>query len=183
MARSARVPMALSAFVDHCARAGHEFVDRPLAEEDAGWQQVIPYVLLQTQDLSQTAVYNRQGNETRLHDLWSAGIGGHINPQDQTGFKESFQTILMSGMIRELNEELTQRPSADKPVFCGIIHETVTDVGRVHLGAVFRILTETPAAYVPGPELCRFQWMNTNQLASLNMELWSCLAMDLLSPN
>lgn len=183
MARTAVVPMAFSAFVDHCTRAGHEYVDRALAEEDTGWQQVIPYIVLQTQDLRQTAVYNRQGSETRLHDLWSSGIGGHINPQDQTVFGESFQKILLSGMTRELDEELTQRPPADLPIFCGIIHETVTDVGRVHLGAVFRILTQTPASYVSGPELYRFQWVDTKELASLNMELWSCLAMDLLSRN
>jgi predicted NUDIX family phosphoesterase len=183
MAKTAVVPMDFSAFVDHCTRAGHEFVNRIPAEEDTGWQQVIPYIILQTRDLGKTAVYLRQGSETRLHDLWSAGIGGHINPRDQTVLGESFQTILMSGMARELDEELTQRPPADLPVFCGIIHETVTDVGRVHLGAVFRILTQTPASYVPGPELFRFQWVDTNRLASMNMELWSCLAMDLLSRN
>jgi predicted NUDIX family phosphoesterase len=183
MAQNAKIPMAFSAFVDQCARAGHEFVDRALAEEDAGWQQVIPYIILQTRDLGKTAVYLRQGSETRLHDLWSSGIGGHINPRDQSKTSESFQQILMSGMARELDEELTQHPSDDLPVFCGIIHETVTDVGRVHLGAVFRILTQTPASYVPGPELCRFQWVDTNKLTSLNMELWSCLAMDLLNKN
>ena len=175
--------MAFSTFVKHCTRAGHEFVNRTLAEKDAGWQQVIPYVVLQTRDLSRTAVYLRQGSETRLHDLWSSGIGGHIDLQDQTVTSESFQQILMSGMARELDEELTQHPPADLPVFCGIIHETVTDVGRVHLGAVFRILTQTPASYVPGPELCRFQWVDTNKLTSMNMELWSCLAMDLLRWN
>jgi predicted NUDIX family phosphoesterase len=181
MTRTAVVPMPLSAFVDLCALAGYAFVDRGMAEKNPEWQQVIPYVVLQTPDQDKTAVYLRNGSETRLHDLWSAGIGGHINQQDRPASESSFQDVLLSGMTRELDEELIQRPAADQPVFCGIINETVTEVGKVHLGAVFQIRTATPASWAPGPELCRFQWMPTRDLASLNMERWSGLALDLLS--
>jgi predicted NUDIX family phosphoesterase len=181
MTRTAVKPMDLAVFIQHCTRAGHAFVLRTRAENDPGWQQVIPYIVLQTQDLGLTAVYNRQGSEKRLHDLWSLGIGGHINPRDQSDSKDSFQDILISGMTRELDEELAHRPPTDQPVFCGIINETVTDVGRVHLGAVFQIRTASPETYVPGAELSRFQWMTTRKLAALNMELWSTLALDLLT--
>lgn len=181
MARTAVESMPLEAFVDTCTRAGHQFVDRAGAEKNAQWQQVIPYIVLQTRDQERTAVYLRRGSETRLHDLWSSGIGGHINPQDRSGSNASFRDILISGMVRELDEELTQRPAQDSPIFCGIINERVTDVGQVHLGAVFRIQTLLPDDYVPGPELNRFQWMKTPELPALNMELWSRLALDLLS--
>ncbi len=180
MARTAVEPMPLSAFVDICTRAGHRFVDRTEAEQDARWQQVIPYVVLQTRDQDQTAVYLRQGSESRLHDLWSSGIGGHINSQDRSASSAPFKDILMSGMIRELGEELIRRPAADEPVFCGIINEMITEVGQVHLGAVFQILTRVPDVYVPGPELARFHWMATRGILSLNLELWSRLALDLL---
>ena len=180
MAETAVKPMSLEAFVDICIRAGHQFVDRELAEQDAQWQQVIPYVVLQTRDRESTAIYLRQGSEVRLHDLWSCGIGGHINPRDQSGSDPSFRDILVSGMIRELDEELTHRPAGDSPAFCGMINEMVTDVGQVHLGAVFRIQTDLADDYVPGFELNRFQWMNTRELSSLTMELWSRLALDLL---
>jgi predicted NUDIX family phosphoesterase len=180
MARTAVHPMPLSAFVDVCTRAGHQFVDRAEAEQDARWQQVIPYVVLQTRDQDQTAVYLRKGSETRLHDLWSSGIGGHIDSQDRSGSSAPFRDILMSGMTRELDEELIRRPEADAPVFCGIINEMITEVGQVHLGAVFQIKTDMPDVYVPGPELARFHWMATRRIFSLNMELWSCLALDLL---
>jgi predicted NUDIX family phosphoesterase len=173
--------MSLEAFVDICTRAGHQFVDRDLAEQDPQWQQIIPYIVLQTLKQDRTAVYLRQGSETRLHDLWSCGIGGHINPRDRSGSNASFRNILNSGMIRELDEELVQRPAKDSPDFCGMINEMVTDVGQVHLGAVFRIQTALPEDYVPGPELTRFQWMQTSGLSSVNMELWSRLALDLLA--
>jgi predicted NUDIX family phosphoesterase len=181
MAPTVVKPMDLAAFSRYCTRAGHDFVLRTLAENDPGWQQVIPYIVLQTQNLGLTAVYNRQGSEKRLHDLWSVGIGGHINPQDRSDSKDSFQDILITGMTRELDEELAHRPAADQPVFCGIINETVTDVGRVHLGAVFQILTASYETYVPGGELFSFQWVDTHKLAALNMELWSTLALDLLT--
>ena len=180
MSQKAVIPMGLDDFVHTCTSAGYDFVLRHDAETDPSLQQVIPYIVLQTQDLGLTAVYNRQGSEARLHDLWSLGIGGHINPIDTKNAAGAFQDILVSGMIRELDEELTSRPVKDLPVFCGIINETITEVGRVHLGAVFQIRTLTPGAYVPGPELSLFQWQATDSLNNLDMELWSMLALDLV---
>ena len=180
MSQKAVIPMGLDDFVHTCTRAGYDFVLRRDAENDPSLQQVIPYIVLQTMDLALTAVYNRQGSEARLHDLWSLGIGGHINPIDTKDAAGSFQDILISGMVRELDEELAERPEKDLPVFCGIINENITEVGRVHLGAIFKIRTPTPGAYVPGPELSMFQWQATDNLTNLHMELWSLLALDLL---
>ncbi len=181
MAQTAAIPMDLEDFVKTCTRAGYDFVPRDDAENDPALQQVIPYIVLQTQDLGVTAVYKRQGSEKRLHDLWSLGIGGHINPLDSTDSGSSFQDILVAGMTRELDEELEKRPDKGQPIFCGIINENITDVGRVHLGAVFRILTPTPGSYMPGPELSGFHWQATKELGTLHMELWSTLALDLIN--
>jgi predicted NUDIX family phosphoesterase len=175
------VPLDLTAFIDNCTRGGFEFINRREAEENRSLKQVIPYILLQTKDLVQTAVYNRRGSEKRLHDLWSLGIGGHINPIDQKSQGASFKEILISGMERELDEELIKRPKTDRIEFCGVISEDVTDVGSVHLGAVFKILTQTPKSYLPGQELFRFKWTKTKELNQLNMELWSQLALSLVS--
>jgi len=175
------VPMELTTFIDACTLGKFEFINRLKAENSPGLKQVIPYVVIQTSDLSRTAIYNRKGSEKRLHDLWSLGIGGHINPVDQKKGHESFKEVLISGMERELAEELIQKPKSDDTKFCGIISEDITDVGSVHLGAVFQILTKTPEAYIPGSELCRFQWTDTGNLNQLNMELWSELALELIS--
>ena len=174
------VPQDIGSFIEKCTLAGFEFIHRREAEKNTDLKQVIPYIVLQTNALDYTAIYNRQGSEKRLHDLWSLGIGGHINPIDQKENQSSFKDILISGMERELTEELIERPM-DPIEFCGIINEEITDVGSVHLGAVFRILTQTPESYLPGPELCRFQWVKTKALNELNMELWSELALALIS--
>lgn len=174
------VPLGLTTFIETCTQSGFDFINREEAEQDASLKQVIPYILLQNQHSDQTAIYNRQGNEKRLHDLWSLGIGGHINPIDQKN-GASFKDILISGMERELNEELIKRPSCDTAKFVGVISEDITDVGSVHLGAVFQIITRTPESYLPGPELSQFQWAGNKEVSQLNLELWSKLALALVS--
>lgn len=173
------VPLGLATFIETCTQSGFDFINRQEAEQDSSLKQVIPYILLQSQCLDQTAIYNRQGSEKRLHDLWSLGIGGHINPIDQKN-GASFKNILISGMERELDEELIKRPR-DKAKFVGIISEDITDVGSVHIGAVFQILTKTPESYLPGPELSQFQWAGNKEVSQLNLELWSELALALIS--
>jgi len=178
------IPMDLPTFTDQCTQSGFSFAHRPEAEEDPGRKQIIPYIILQTEDGSRTAAYCRQGSEKRLHDLWSVGIGGHINPIDipseKSGKSPSFKNILLTGMERELDEELIQRPESDRAQFSGIISEDITPVGSVHLGAVFRMLTRSPQSYTPGTELHQFTWLPTSRLTELKMELWSELALELI---
>lgn len=175
------VPLELEVFIENCSTAGFMFTNRRDAEQDPSYKQIIPYIILQTKDLEKTAIYNRQGSERRLHDLWSIGIGGHINPVDREKHHDSFNRILLAGMERELNEELDQRPEQDVPSFIGVISEEITDVGKVHLGAVFRILTDSPEKFWPGTELFQFTWEKTKKLDQLNLELWSTLALELMA--
>jgi predicted NUDIX family phosphoesterase len=169
-----------AAFFDICERAGFYWKERGVVETDPSFKQIIPYIVLQTADGKQTAIYRRCGSEKRLHDLWSVGIGGHINPEDTNGQAPSFKDILVAGMTRELDEELVKRPNGQAPCFRGTINEEATDVGSVHLGAVFTLLTETPDAFLPGEELKDFTWVDTDTLAGRNLELWSTFALELM---
>ena len=173
--------MDFSTFITTCTQSGFHFVERPKAEEDDTKKQIIPYILLQTDDGAMTAAYSRQGSETRLHNLWSIGIGGHINPEDQLKNTDGFKEILKNGMARELDEELTERLLSDPIEFAGIISEDITPVGSVHMGAVFKIITQSPQRYVPGSELHSFTWHPTKKMSQLNLELWSTLAMELVT--
>ncbi|MFH1154295.1 MAG: phosphoesterase [Pseudomonadota bacterium] len=169
-------------FFKTCGAAGFHWLARGVVETDPNLKQIIPYIIIQTLDRELTAVYRRMGSETRLHDLWSAGIGGHINPEDNGAASKaaSFREILVTGMERELDEELEKRPGNLKPAFLGIINEEITDVGKVHLGAVFTLTALETKEFVPGKELTNFQWVRTRNLTTLNLELWSELAMDLI---
>lgn len=174
------INLGLDEFILACTRAEFKFIDRPDAEKNTSLKQIIPYIVLQTRDFKMTAVYSRNGSEKRLHDLESIGIGGHINPVDSQSQEDDFKKILLNGMQRELAEELECRPLTDQPEFVGIINEDITDVGMVHFGAVFRIVTDTPDAFVPGEELFDFRWLPTDSLKDINLELWSQLALTLI---
>lgn len=111
------------------------FIDRPVAEADPGFRQVIPYVLVRRNGMYLTVTRHRTQGEPRLHDMMSVGIGGHINPVD--GDPED---LLDAGLKRELSEELaTDNPpgwSDLKPL--GLICDDADEVSRVHLGIVLR---------------------------------------------
>ncbi|OQY49511.1 MAG: phosphoesterase [Desulfobacteraceae bacterium 4572_89] len=173
------VKVTEASFFSLCRTTGFHWIARKDAETDPGYKQIIPYILLQTEDGGKTAVYRRNGNEKRLHDLWSAGIGGHINPGDEKNPEDSFETILVQGMNRELDEEMISHPGTGSLDFLGVINDESNEVGRVHLGAVFRLTTQIPGAVVPGDELTDFTWHRTRALEELNLETWSRLALKL----
>ena len=174
------IVMEETAFFEKCSSFEFEFKDRTFVEKDSNFKQIIPYIVLQTKNLKDIAIYKRKGSEERLHDLWSIGIGGHINPIDADENQNSLKKIIITGMERELDEELSNMCDKDLPQFIGLINEEETDVGSVHIGAVFRIITENKNDYTSGDELVDFQWMKTEKAANLNLELWSKLAFELL---
>jgi len=162
------------------------WLPRTEAELDPIFKQWITYVLVRN-PRGQLAAYPRQGNERRLHGRWSLGIGGHINPEDGgVGRKPSefaWWSWLWQGMQRELSEEF---PDATPGItrFLGLIHESRTPVGRVHIGAVF-VHDTTASDPLPGPELTGLVWvrpetLGTGEWPNDRFELWSSLAFELL---
>ena len=162
------------------------WLPRTEAELDPDFKQWITYVLVRN-PRGQLAAYPRQGNEKRLHGRWSLGIGGHINPEDAGARRKPSELAwwpwFWRGMQRELSEEF---PGATSGLtrFLGLIHESRTAVGRVHIGAVF--LHETAASDpAPGLELTGLAWVRPETLGTVDwpferFELWSRLAFELL---
>ncbi len=111
------------------------FIDRPTAEGDPGFRQVIPYVLVCNNGMYLTVMRHKTQGEQRLHNKMSFGIGGHINPVD--GDEDD---ILNAAMKRELSEELQvdDPPGWDELEPLGLICDDTDEVSRVHLGIVLR---------------------------------------------
>jgi predicted NUDIX family phosphoesterase len=108
------------------ARHG-EFRPRADVEPDRSWKQVIPYLVLRDGERYFLMRRTQAGGDARLHDRWSIGVGGHLNPGDGD---------LAGGLRREWREEVV----ADfEPEFelLGLLNDDTTDVGSVHLGAVY----------------------------------------------
>lgn len=152
------------------------WVDRQEAELNTELKQLIPYLVLQLPD-KRIACYMRNGNESRLHGLWSAGVGGHIDFADSQNVTGGVMEIARKGARRELNEELSDLHAFDCS-FLGVINEEITKVGRVHTGFVFIIRLEKPA--MPEKELYDLEWLPTNDILKRKTEIWTRLALGLI---
>lgn len=116
-----------------------QFLNRDEAETNPFFLQLIPYVILLSED--NIFLYRRGsiGSESRLHGQYSIGLGGHVNSEDDPS-GEPFYAFL-NGAARELQEEVgltvdleTLRGSA-----IGLVNDELTDVSKVHLGVVLII--------------------------------------------
>src|SRR5260370_41644332 len=57
------------------------YLNRTDAEKDTGYKQLIPYVLILCQGKLLRYRRGRGGQETRLHGLYSGGVGGHLSEE------------------------------------------------------------------------------------------------------
>jgi len=110
------------------AAADHgEFRPRAEAETDPSWKQLIPYLLLRDGDRIFLMRRTKAGGDERLHDRYSIGVGGHVNPEDSD---------VMGGLRREWAEEMDADFEPDfQPI--GMLNDDGNAVGAVHLGLVF----------------------------------------------
>jgi predicted NUDIX family phosphoesterase len=108
------------------------YLNRSDAEQDQRYKQLIPYVLVICQGKILRYRRGRGGQETRLHGLYSVGLGGHISEEDHGLF--SHDRGYQDGMRRELMEEVAIEDVQETPV--ALINDDSTGVGYVHFGVV-----------------------------------------------
>ncbi len=149
-----------------------EFRPRDEVESDPGWKQVIPYVVLRSGERFFLMRRTRAGSDARLHERYSIGIGGHVNPGDGG---------VAGGLRREWKEELIADWRPDfAPV--GLLNDDTDPVGRVHLGIVFMTEAQGPVAVRETHKLEGSFAEPAEVLAAYNhMETWSSLLLDYLT--
>lgn len=108
------------------------YKNRSEAEQDRRFKQLIPYVLLICNGKILRYRRGKGGQETRLHGLYSVGIGGHISDEDHGLFSSGIG--YEEGMRRELMEEVAVEQVQAPAV--GLINDDSTEVGYVHFGVV-----------------------------------------------
>ena len=108
------------------------YLNRSDAEHDKRYKQLIPYVLLICNGKILRYLRGRGGQETRLHGLYSVGIGGHISEEDHGLFSTGHG--YHEGMRRELMEEVAIEEENESAV--AVINDDSTEVGCVHFGVV-----------------------------------------------
>jgi len=154
------------------ARDGR-FVLRSTAEVDATLKQVIPYLILRDGQRWFLMRRTKAGGDARLHDRWSIGVGGHLNPGDGD---------VLGGLRREWAEELVADFVPDfTPV--GLLNDDTTPVGAVHIGIVYVADATGRPVEIRETDKLVGRFAATAEVAAVrdSMETWSRLVFDLLS--
>ncbi|MDQ2933814.1 MAG: NUDIX hydrolase [Chloroflexota bacterium] len=147
-----------------------QYLERPLAEGNPAFKQLIPYVVLR--DGASVFLMERTdaGGDQRLHGKASIGVGGHLNPVDEGA------DPLLTGLRREWAEELL----ADwEPQFrlVGLLNDDSNPVGAVHLGVVFTVGADGRPVEVREHEKLRGRFVGTADVLAAwdRLETWSQL--------
>jgi len=139
-------------------------------EGDPTWKQVIPYLVVRDRGTLFLMKRTRAGADARLHERWSIGVGGHVNPEDAG---------VAGGIAREWAEELV----ADwdpAPTLVGLLNDDSDPVGAVHVGLVYRV--EAAGRSVAVRETHKLEGAFVAPIDALRvydrMETWSSLVYD-----
>lgn len=166
----------LSAFFkDGVAR----YLDRDIAEDSPRFKQIIAYAIFCYQGKILAYARTSKGGEARLHDKWSLGIGGHINPVD--GLADSIDTYL-AGVEREIREEISFSGNASQQLYA-VINDDTNEVGSVHLGIVHKFELDNDHVIPLEKKLANLKFCTLQELSGElydKLETWSAICVDAL---
>ncbi len=146
-------------------------------EQDSSWKQVIPYVVMETEDRIMAA--KRLKGDPRLVGGFTVGMGGHINPEDG---EDPIETCIR----REMEEETTFNWERDlngyqiPPIsFVNVRNE----VSLMHICIPVRLqVRDYESIQIRETEKLQGVWMSKTELSLLEgkLEGWSEIALDLI---
>ena len=151
------------------------FLPREDVEEDPSYKQIIPYAVVSYSPETGGEEWflmqrKKGGGEKRLHNLYSLGVGGHINPVDD----EINEKIVERALLRELHEELFVPDSVEiAPI--GLLNDDSNPVGAVHFGMVYKITAGERTVKVREHEQLEGAFTSVEDLGGRvdQMETWS----------
>jgi predicted NUDIX family phosphoesterase len=153
-------------------RGDGAYFPRPAAEVDPALKQIIPYLVLRDGDRIFLMKRTRAGGDYRLHDHYSIGVGGHMNPGDDS---------VLAGLGREWREEL-EADFVPEFRFLGLLNDDTVEVGIHHLGLVY--VADAAGRAVAVRETHKlsgsFETVEVVQAVYDRMETWSQLVLEAL---
>ncbi len=152
------------------------FQPRSAMEVDAAWKQVIPYPVLRDGNGWFLMKRTNAGGDKRLHDRYSIGVGGHVNPADG-----GLDGDLGGALAREWHEELRVDFMPDFR-FVGLLNDDSTPVGAVHLGLVYVGDAEGRSVAIRETDKLSGRFASSGEVAALadRLETWSRIAFEFL---
>ena len=153
------------------------FMPRAEVEEDPAYQQIIPYVVFRHDDRYFLTRRLRASTEKRLRQLYSLGVGGHINPGDL----ENGDPI-RDGLRREFEEEVEYSGEIEATLL-GLINDDSSPVSKVHLALAFLVEGSSPEIAIKETKKLAGELLTLEEMRMyyLEMESWSQIVYDELS--
>ena len=153
------------------------FMPRAEVEEDPAYQQIIPYVVFRHGDRYFLTRRLRASTEKRLRQLYSLGVGGHINPGDL----ENGDPI-RDGLRREFEEEVEYTGEIEATLL-GLINDDSSPVSKVHLALAFLVEGSSPEIAIKETNKLAGELLTLEEMRMyyLEMESWSQIVYDELS--
>jgi predicted NUDIX family phosphoesterase len=156
------------------------FIPRSQAEKDPTYKQLIPYVIMTHGGEYLSYVRGKKAGEKRLVGLRSIGIGGHINPDDQSLFHKDYRTqMYLTAVEREVAEEVVVEANRTDRIVA-LLNDDSNDVGRVHLGIVHCWTLDSSEVSKREQMITQMAFSTIDELRELrdSMETWSQLCLD-----
>src|SRR2546426_5089995 len=155
--------------VQHVIRERSFFMLRRDVEDDPGYQQIIPYVVFRHGDRYLLTHRLKASSEKRLRQLYSLGVGGHINPGDL-----DHGDPIADGLKREWEEEVVYEGRFETRLL-GFLNEESSPVSKVHLGVVFLVDGDSPNIKIRETDKLAGELLTLDEMRIyfLEMESWS----------
>jgi len=155
------------------------FLRRSELEEDPTFKQIIPYAIISNMESFYLFKRTSTQTEKRLHNKFSLGVGGHMNPNNSVESKEQY---LIDELKRELYEEvrLLNGCSIEDIEFIGFINDDTISVGSVHIGLLYNIHVSNKEVYINETDKMTADWIDKPNLAEFyeGMETWTKITFD-----
>jgi predicted NUDIX family phosphoesterase len=151
-------------------------------EEMETFRQLIPYVIVARDDKFLVYKRTKKGGESRLHDKFSLGFGGHIDVSDVTvaigGQSIDLDGTIANAAAREMIEELNLSEGQEYIPY-GMIVDDGDAVGRVHVGIVL-IAHVTGIVVSREPQIDLVGFKTLEEIDAMELEGWSRILIDAL---
>jgi predicted NUDIX family phosphoesterase len=160
------------------------FRKRSELEEDASFKQIITYAVISCGDSYYLFKRSSGQREKRLHNKFTLGAGGHMNPGKSA---EPDEQYLIDELKREISEEvrLLNGCSIESIDFIGFINDDTIPVGRAHIGLLYNIHVSNLDVYINETDKMTAEWVNKPNLTEFykEMETWSKIVFDFYITN
>lgn len=179
----------------------YNLANRAYCETDSTVLQLLPYITLIDPTTNKVYTYKRgnKGNEARLVDNYSIGLGGHI--EEAPNVFCSIKEVIIANILRELNEEVGLPVSGellgqlrlilDNNDYT-IMYAATDEVGKYHLCLwIILPVSQDMLGASEAEVIVEGRWLSVSELNELNksniarLEGWSAhllefLALDLI---